>query len=135
MKSLIRITMQTSAALSLMASTAHAQYTSGDLVVGFTLGSGNDLVYDLGKYSTFTDGQTWSLNSALTSAPGSYANLNNLNWGVLGTISLGLSSSLKTVYSTVPDGQGSVPVNVPNTTTFNGIRTSVDTIGQFITAG
>ena len=113
---------------------AQAQYSSGDLVVGFTSGAGNDLVYDLGKVSNFTDGETWNLNSALTSSPGSFSTLGNLNWGGVGAISLGLSSSLKTVYSTVPTGQGT-PVSISNTTTFNGIRTSIDTIGQFITSG
>ena len=118
-----------------MACAAQAQYSSGDLIVGFTSGSGNDLVYDIGRYSNLTDGQTWNLNSALTISPGSYTTLGNLNFGVLGALSLGLSASSKTVYSTVPDGQGIVPVNIPNSTLFNGIRTSVDTIGQFITSG
>lgn len=122
------------AALTLSAGAGYAQYASGDLVAGFTSGSGNDLVYDLGRYSSFTDGETWNLNSALTSSPGSYTSLGNLNLGVVGALSLGLSASQKTVYSTVPTGQGA-PVNVPNTTTFNGIRTSIDTIGQFITSG
>lgn len=135
MKQLLRIMMQTSAAATLMASAAYAQYSSGDLVVGFTSGSGNDLVYDLGKYSTFTDGETWSLNSALTNSPGSYTGFGNLNWGAVGAISLGVSSSQKTVYSTVPHGQGNIPVDIPNTAIFNSIRTSVDTIGQFITSG
>jgi hypothetical protein len=135
MKRLIRISMQIPAALALMTTAVNAQYASGDLVAGFTSGSGNDLVYDLGRYSNITDGQTWSIGSALTNSPGSYTSLGNLNWGVVGTISLGLSGSLKTVYSTVPGAQATIPVNVPNTTTFNGIRTSVDTIGQFITSG
>src|SRR5437763_13561434 len=128
MKRSIRITLQTSTALILMTVAAQAQYSSGDLVVGFTSGAGNDLIYDLGKVSNFTDGETWNLNSALTSSPGSFSTLGNLNWGGVGAISLGLSSSLKTVYSTVPTGQGT-PVSIPNTTTFNGIRTSIDTIG------
>ena len=127
--------MHTSAALALLANAAHAQYTSGDLVLGFTSGGGNDLVYDLGRFSNITDGQTWNVGSALTNSPGTYTSFGNLNWGVVGTLSLGLSGAQKTVYSTVPSGQGSIPVNVPNTTTFNGIKTSVDTIGQFITSG
>jgi hypothetical protein len=135
MKRSIWITLQTLAALTLMTAAAQAQYSSGDLVLGFTSGSGNDVVYDLGRVSNFTDGETWSLNSALTSSPGSFTGLGNLNWGGVGAISLGLSGSAKTVYSTVPVGQGAIPVNVPNTTTFNGIRTSIDTIGQFITSG
>lgn len=135
MKRSILITLQSSAALALMTAAAQAQYSTGDFVVGFTSGSGNDVVYDLGRVSNFTDGQSWNLNSALTSSPGSYSSLGNLNWGGVGGISLGLSSSLKTVYSTVPAGQTTVPAKIPNTTTFNGIRTSIDTIGQFITSG
>jgi hypothetical protein len=134
MKRSIRITMQAAAVLALATGAARAQYTSGDLLVGFTSGGGNDLVYDLGRFSVMTDGQTWELGTSLTNSPGSYTSLGNLNWGVVGALSLGLSSSLKTVYSTGPTGQGA-PVQVPNTTTFNGIRTSVDTIGQFITSG
>ena len=135
MKTSIKTTMLAMAGMALMIDAAHAQYNAGDLVVGFTSGAGNDVVYDLGQFGTFTDGKTWNLFSSLTSAPGGYANLNGLNWGVVGAQSTGLSTSLKTVYSTVPHGQSSVPVGIPNTSTYNGIATSVNTIGQFIISG
>jgi hypothetical protein len=135
MKTSIKTTILAMAGMALMIDAAHAQYSAGDLIVGFTSGSGNDVVYDLGKFSTFTDGESWNLLASLKSTPGSYANLNGLNWGVVGAQSTGLSSTLKTVYSTVPHGQSTVPVSIPNTTTYNGIATSVNTIGQFITAG
>ncbi|HLH56785.1 MAG TPA: PEP-CTERM sorting domain-containing protein [Verrucomicrobiae bacterium] len=122
------------ATLALMTGAAQAQYSSGDLIIGFTSGSGNDLVYDLGRVSNFTSSQSWNLNSALTSSPGSYSTLGNLNFGAVGALSLGLSGASKNVWSTVPAGQGA-PVNIPNAATFNQIKTSIDTIGQFITSG
>lgn len=134
MKTSIKTTLLAMAGMGLMINAAHAQYSAGDLVVGFTSGSGNDVVYDLGTFSSFTSGETWNLLSSLTSTPGSYANLSGLNWGVVGAQSTGLSTSLKTVYSTVSHG-GVAPVSVPNTSTFNGIATTVNTIGQFITSG
>lgn len=135
MKTSIKTTMLAMAGMALMIDAAHAQYSSGDLIVGFTSGAGNDVVYDLGKFSTFTSGETWNLFPSLTSTPGGYANLSGLNWGVVGAQSTGLSSSLKTVYSTVPHGQVTPPVGIPNTSTYNGIATSINTIGQFITSG
>lgn len=114
---------------------AHAQYANGDLIIGFTSGAGNDVVYDVGAFSSLFNGETWNLNPTLTTTPGSYANLNNLNWGLVGAQSLGLSGSLKTVYSTVPHGQASIPANVPSSGTFATVATAVNTIGQFITTG
>lgn len=127
--------MLAAAGMALMIDAAHAQYAAGDLVVGFTSGTGNDVVYDLGQFSSFTSGETWNLFSSLTSAPGGYANLNGLNWGVVGAQSTGLNSALKTVYSTVPHGQASIPATVASTSIYNGVATSVNTIGQFITSG
>ena len=135
MKTSIKTTMLVTAGMALMINAAHAQYSAGDLVIGFTSGTGNDVVYDLGKFSTFTDGEQWNLLSSLTVTPGTYSSLSGLNWGVVGAQSTGLSSSLKTVYSTVPHGQSSAPVSIPNTSTYNGIATSINTIGQFITSG
>ncbi|HLH56756.1 MAG TPA: PEP-CTERM sorting domain-containing protein [Verrucomicrobiae bacterium] len=135
MKTSLKTTMLAVAGMALMIDAAHAQYAAGDLVAGFTSGSGNDVIYDLGQFSNFSNGETWNLLSALTSSPGGYANLNGLNWGVVGAQSTGLNSALKTVYSTVAHGQSTAPVNIPNTSTFNGIATSVNTIGQWVTAG
>jgi len=47
---------------------AQAVTYNGDLIVGFTKASGNDLVYDLGAETTITNGQKWNLGSALATA-------------------------------------------------------------------
>jgi len=116
-----------------MVTSAQAQYNAGDLIVGFTTGSGNDVVYDLGTFSSLVNGETWNISSTLSGA--GHANLNNLNWGVVGAQSTGASGSLKTSYATVPTGQAAIPANVPSTGTFSSIATAVNTIGQFITSG
>ena len=41
-----------------VAATAQAQYTYGDLLVGFTGGS-QDFIYDLGQVSSLHVGETW----------------------------------------------------------------------------
>jgi hypothetical protein len=64
---------------------AQAIVYNGDLLVGFTKGSGTDLVYDLGSEASITNGQTWNLSSALTAA-GLNSSLSTVNWGVVGDI-------------------------------------------------
>lgn len=58
---------------------AQAATYNGDLLVGFTSGSGNDYIYDLGAPSSLTDGQTWALGSDLAAYT-----LSTVNWGVIG---------------------------------------------------
>jgi hypothetical protein len=62
-----------------------AQSYNGDLLVGFTKASGNDLVYDLGSGLTITNGQAWNLSSALMVA-GLNTSLSTVQWGVVGAI-------------------------------------------------
>jgi hypothetical protein len=114
-----------------MVTSAQAQYAPGDLIVGFTSGSGNDLVYDIGTFSSLVNGETFSLNSAITTTAG-HANLNNLNWGVVGAQNV---LGVRTAYSTVPHGQTTAPANINGSTAFNTVATAVNTIGQFITSG
>ena len=64
---------------------AQAVIYNGDLLIGFTTQSGNDVIYDLGAESSFTDGQTWNLSSLLSS----YSDLNSVNWGVIGDKNIG----------------------------------------------
>jgi len=69
------------AALGLASVTAaQAVNYNGDLLVGFTTGSGNDVIYDLGAASSLTSGETWDLSSPLTG----YA-LDSVQWGVIGS--------------------------------------------------
>ena len=66
MKNTIKATL-IALAIAGVASSARATY-SGDLLVGFTLQNGNDLVYDLGLAANLDwMSETWSLNSVLGS--------------------------------------------------------------------
>jgi hypothetical protein len=70
---------------------------NGDLIVGFTTGSGNDLVYDLGRPSSLTNGQIWNLNSLI-----SQYDLASVKWGVVGnTLNPGGRSTDNKIYSTL----------------------------------
>lgn len=71
-------------------------YVFGDAVAGFTTGTGSELIVNLGLISSLTNGEQWNLGTLLGTGAGNagFANLNNLNWGVVG-----ISGS--TYYSTV----------------------------------
>lgn len=43
---------------------ARAQYANGDLIIGFDGGS-SDFLYDLGQYSSLSQGETWNLGVSL----------------------------------------------------------------------
>ena len=74
------------AGLAIATTAASAATYNGDLIIGFTAGTGNDLLYDLGSPSSITDGQTWNLNSLLTT--GGF-DLTTVNWGVVGSQTVG----------------------------------------------
>ena len=79
------------AATGLVAASVQAASYNGDLIVGFTSGSGTDFVYDLGSASTaLVNLNSWDLSSYL----GSF-NLATVNWGVIGD-----STSTHNVWST-----------------------------------
>ena len=59
--------------------------SSADLLAGFTIGSGNDLVLNLGTYSSLADGQYWDITALLGSTPSVLNNLANVQFGVIGT--------------------------------------------------
>jgi hypothetical protein len=59
----------------------HAQTAyNNDLIVGFTTGSGNDVVYDLGSPASLTNGETWNLSSLISGFT-----LSSTRWGVIGS--------------------------------------------------
>jgi len=67
-------------ALALAAATsAQAATYNGDLLIGFSSTTGNDVIYDLGSFASLVNGQQWNLSSLL----GAYT-LSTVNWGVVG---------------------------------------------------
>ena len=97
------------AALGLIgASNAQAQ---NDLIVGFTTGSGNDFIYDLGSVSSLTP-QSWDLSTYLTGALGTSA----VQWGVIG-------DTANKAYGTF----GSKPTTLSDAD-YNNIDTAIATI-------
>jgi hypothetical protein len=116
----------TIAAAGAMASTAHATYLSGDLLVGFTsTGAASDYIFDVGAYSSLTSGETWTLGADLGGTLTS-SQFSNGVWGVVGAL-----STTKTIYSSA--GALGVPVENPNA--FNTIRGNVQSIGASSVAG
>ena len=83
------------AALSVGTPAGATGYNS-DLIIGFSAGSGNDLLYDLGLASSLTNGQNWNLNSLISGY-----DLATVKWGVIGNTTNGTSlSATNTVYTT-----------------------------------
>lgn len=86
MKKQVRAVLLTAAALAAVVSAQAATYPGGDLIIGFTSSSGADFEYDLGQASSLTSGQTFDLHSQLSGF-----NLSTVNWGVVGTATIGTS--------------------------------------------
>lgn len=122
------------ALLSLMglasAATAQAQTAyNGDLMVGFTQGSGNDFIYDLGAGSSLTNGETWNLAASLSTAG---MTVDAASWGVIGSIKIG---STGYAWSTVPVGNPT-PALLVSTPGWAGLYQPTKSIYQnFSTAG
>ena len=106
--------------------TARAADYNGDLLIGFTSGTGNDLIYDLGAASSLSDGQTWDLTSLLTGY-----NLNTVNWGVIGDVNFG---GVRTAWITTEGA--ATPNSIPSLAAWSPIYLATKAIYQnFDTAG
>jgi hypothetical protein len=93
MKKLYKAALLVSLGLAGITAVQAATY-NGDLLVGFSQQSvGNDLIYDLGSYSSLTDGETWDLTSLLAGY-----DVTTVNWGVIGSKS---SPTPRTAWTTV----------------------------------
>lgn len=124
-------------------------YPAGDLLIGFTDGQHFDVVYDLGKASALTDGETWKFGSSGLNLTTNY-NLSTVQWGVIGdnrpsgfvwtttggstpgsvySLVFGLDTVMRTIYETMnsPGGVGEYETFTPtdpdgwNQETINGI--------------
>jgi len=127
MKKQIRSVLLAAAGLAVVTSAQAATY-NGDLLVGFTSGTGNDLVYDLGSFASLVNGEQWHLGATGLNLLSAY-NLNTVQWGVVGNNLLNLNN--RTLYTTF----GSTPVSL-NGSQGNAVNGNVGAIyGSFGTAG
>jgi hypothetical protein len=121
----IKLTLIAVAAGTLAAS-APAAGNNGDLLLGFTSQSGNDLIYDLGNASTLTDGKTWNLTSLLSGF-----DLTTVEWGVIGDQKI---SGVGNAWATTPVGNP-VPDKLPSISAWGKLDTAQSSIIQnFATA-
>ena len=97
---------------------------NGDLLIGFTKQSGNDLIYDLGAASSLTNGQSWNLSSLLSGYT-----LTTVNWGVIGDSKV---STLRYAWTTT---DGTTPIPLPNASAWGKNDTATKSIYQNIPAG
>lgn len=72
---------------------AQAAAYNGDILVGFSDGLGNDVIYDLGSPAAITDGANWNLASVTSTFT-----LSTVNWGIVGNTST--SGSARLLYTT-----------------------------------
>jgi hypothetical protein len=101
-------------------------YASGDAVAGFTTGSGNDLIVNLGAISSLANGEQWNLSTLLGTGSGDagFSSLNSLDWGVLGIVGSGRNfTSYSTVLPVGPSGVNASDSGELNTL-FGGINNS-----------
>jgi hypothetical protein len=135
MKKQIKSALLAAAAVGALASAAQATTYNGDLIIGFTATTGNDVVYDLGAVSQFSSGQSWSLGSILLSgttgvgvgssaSSASVANLNGVQWGVVGS-----ASSPRSIFSSI-DPNAAPPATIPGASGWSSIDSNVRTIYQ-----
>jgi hypothetical protein len=114
-KNLYKMALLAALGLASTMSVQAASYTGGDLLVGFTTGTGNDVIYDLGGESLLTQGETWDLSSLLTGI-----NLNTVSWGVVGA-----STTPKIEYTTLQD-----PPTLISVAAFNAAKNPLTAIAQ-----
>lgn len=119
MKSAYKIALATVLGL---ASMAKAKADSYDLLVGFTVQSGNDLIYDIGPVSQLTDGKTWDLSSLLSGY-----NLNNVQWGVVGDANSQDGFNPQATWVTTG---GSTPTLINGSSAFDYIQTPIDALEE-----
>jgi hypothetical protein len=88
--------------------TAQAATYNQDLIIGFTVQSGNDLEYDLGAPSSITNGQTWNLSALI----GGF-DLSAVKWGVVGSGNPGVRTIWTTKEIGLPPTLSSAPAWTP----------------------
>jgi hypothetical protein len=93
-------------------------YVRGDMIVGFTTGSGNDLIVNLGQAANvLTNGMQWNLSSVLSGF--NSGSLSSVTWGVIGIS----SNAPNTVFATYT-GTG-LPPAIPGLANFNAVKGAI----------
>lgn len=118
-----RTTMAWVAAAAFSAASAHAATYTGDLILGFSSGAGNDFLYDLGPESALSYGEQWHLGSSLSGF-----NLNTVNWGVIGDKN---NSGTRVAWTTTAGG--SLPNPIPSSGVWGTLDTPTKSIFQNFT--
>jgi hypothetical protein len=120
------------AATAVAASTAQAQYTQGDLLGGFTYGSGNDVILDLGSYASLVNGEQWNVGALLQSATvGNHASLAGVQFGVLGVAPAGGPAGTRPIWSTYAGPAGNL--GTFTATKFSTFSLPAATLGGLVT--
>jgi hypothetical protein len=88
------------AVTGIMAGSVQAASNNGDLLIGFTDQTHNDVIYDLGPASGLTNGKTWNLGLSGANLLGNF-DLTQVYWGVIGDTLVG---STGYAWTTKPPG-------------------------------
>jgi hypothetical protein len=128
MKNQIKTVVLAAVSVGALTTAAHAQqslggvYVVGDLLAGFTTGTGSDAILNLGSVTTLANGQSWDITALLgTSVPSNFGNYSTVQWGVVG-------ASGAFAY-----GTGS-PLSLPNLSALNGVKTQLSGLGSDLSA-
>jgi hypothetical protein len=117
------------AALGLASVSAVQASSFGDLLVGFTTLSGQDVIYDIGALSSLHAGETWSAGTLGITA----ANANSYNWGVVGSADVGeIGNPTALVYTTVSAG---LPLTLNGQAAFNAVDVSISSLANTLPGG
>ena len=135
MKRFVKSTLLTTAAIAMVA-TARAQvYVSCDLVIGFTGGAANDVLFDLGAGTSLPTSGSLNLSSFLNSSllqANDYASLAGKFVGVIGDKPTpGGTTGNQGIWSTTVHS-GPAPATLGNLSAFNAAKLSVDSTGGLI---
>ncbi|HLX69970.1 MAG TPA: PEP-CTERM sorting domain-containing protein [Verrucomicrobiae bacterium] len=113
-----------------LATAAHAQlggvYTQGDLLAGFTTGSGTDLILNLGLQSSVTDGESWDITSLVGAGvpAGLFSSPSSVIFGVIGD-----NSGPNTIFTTTA---GTNPNHFASQSAFNTADAALSGAGSLL---